>query len=202
MVAKLTWRSPGFLTVKDTQWLCQRSRAVLHEFLSLTGVRAIPTSTLARRYVECLRLTLLIIMVGALYRILHLSREAMANRLRAALVKIIDICETFDGSDSILSEELIARDGQTDRYSIRQANEMLLWMCFIGYWAAGETDALWFAVSTVKIATNRLDLRSLRDLEEVMLRHLYSKTMQRDSLRKISSTILSSHEPYERVVPA
>lgn len=178
MVAKLVWRTPEFATKKDTKWLCRRAKAVLHELQTLDAFKKGSTSDFAGQQAECLRLTLLIVVKSVNHRVLHLSRKAQAARLRTALAELVHI-RHLDGFDQPMDIE-----------SDRQSSEVLLWMSFTGYWAAGEAaDAPWFAESMIILATRQLGLRNFHDLEEVMLRHLYSRTAQQDSLMDIAAMI-------------
>ena len=184
-VAKVVWRAPEFAVKADTIWLCKKSKATLHELLSLTGSKNIDTSNVSGQQAECLRLTLIIVLTAAQYRLLHLSRFQQARRLKAALFSIVRLDWTrFSGPPRAKIEDKDAFKLEETYYS---PNEMVLWMCMTGYWAAADgPEATWFAEASVAIA-KRLGLDGYEDLHRVMTRYLYSKTLQRESLVSIAN---------------
>ena len=184
-VAKVIWRAPEFAVRADTIWLCKKSEATLHELLSLTGSKNIDTSNFSGQQAECLRLTLIIVLTAAQYRLLHLSRFQQARRLKAALISIVqlDWARVLGTSGAKIENEEMSNIEQ----AYYDPNEMALWMCMTGYWAATDgPEAAWFAEASVAIA-KRLGLDDYEDLHGVMTRYLYSKTLQRESLISIAN---------------
>ena len=178
VVAKLVWRAPDLATKEDTEWLCKRSRAVLHSFLSMTEAKRIDTSTFAGRQAECVRLTLIIVLMSAQYRLTHISRRQQSLRLRAALMPIARL-------DWAKPHRAPSAERQGSGFNI---HELLLWILLTGHWAATDTpEAAWFAETAVEVATQKLDLKDYDDLHLVMTRYLYSKTVQREALENVTA---------------
>lgn len=199
MVAKLIWRAPQQATKRDTQWLCRRSQAVLHELLSMTGSRKIPTSTSSGRYAEALRLTLIIVLTSALYR-LHLSRSMQSGRLRNSL-SIIVYDRFATTPRSILSDvSMTETDDGSDNEATRESDELLLWILFTGYWAsAGTDDGVWFAEAIVNVSRQCIQLNDFSELESIMMRYLYSRTGQRYALTTIAAMIAGERVPSSEI---
>lgn len=196
-VAKLVWRAPKYASKRETQWLCRRSQAVLHELLSLNGARKIPSSTSLGKYAECLRLTLIITMTSALYR-LHRSRSMQSGRLRAVLSSVVEIrfCNTPRGFRIGDDLEVIDVGELAGHQATRGSDELLLWMLFMGYWASSDTvDTGWFAEAIVRLSRQYLQPRNFSDLESIMMKYLYSKTVQRGSLARVAAMISEVKSP-------
>lgn len=182
-VAKVVWQAPDFATKQDTSWLCRRTRAVLHELLSLGNSKEIDITTFAGRQGECLRLTLIIILMSALSRVLFHSRREQALRLKAMLIPIARL----DWEAQVRGLPQVSSVDQSEDTSPFNPHEMLLWIAMTGYWAAmGSPEAVWFAETAVEIAVQRLDLRGYKDLHTTMNKYLYSRTVQQECLEQIA----------------
>lgn len=203
-VAKIIWRAPEIATKQDADWLCKRSRVVLHESLSLAGVKRIDTSTFGGQQAACFRQTLNIVLMGVISRQLHFSRRELADRLRGLLVPIVELDWRTQQRQQQQEEEnggtevpVAASSHLANTSSQFNEHEMLLWMLLTGYWiAAGTPDSEWFAEHAANVAVRRLSLKGYDDLHVVMTKYLYSKTVQRESLEQIASSISVDRQRY------
>lgn len=185
-VAKVIWQIPELATKEDANWLCRKSRATLHELLSMTDAKQIDHSTHLGRLAECLRRTLIIVLMSAQYRVTYMFRQQLAVRLQEALLQIL-MHEQQQSEASPASIDSVT----TPPANIM--NDLLLWMLFTGYWAALKTfDSDWFAQKAIEVAVEKLKLRSFHDLDAVMTRYLYARTVQHDALRSLA-TLLYQH---------
>lgn len=194
-VAKIVWRAPETATKQDTDWLCKRSRVVLHESLSLCRGKRFDTSTFKGQQAACFRQTLNIVLMGAISRQLHLSRPEQAERLKALLLPTIGVDwntqqqqqeEESDSSVAVFNNPE-STSGQYDMH------EMLLWILLTGYWvAAGTIYGEWFAEHAVDVAVRRLGLKGYGDLHVIMTKYLYSKTVQRESLEQVAASMVAN----------
>ncbi|KAK5939420.1 hypothetical protein PMZ80_008724 [Knufia obscura] len=188
LVAKVIWRAPGLATRDDARWLCRKSKATLHELISLTGSKKIDTSTFFGQQAECLRQTLVILLMSAQSRLLRLSRKEQAARLKTALTPIVRLDWNSPSRRKDAKPQSVAGLHADEHQYV--PNEMLLWMCMTGHWAASEApEETWFAGASVAIAQHRLGLTDYNDLHRTMTKYLYSKTVQRESLMAIAKEL-------------
>lgn len=189
MVAKFVWRAPQHVTTRETQWLCRRSQAVLHDLLSLNNARKIPTCTSIGRYSECLRLTLILVMTSALYR-LQLSRKMQVERLKVALERVVSDRILSDTLSGWTEEAAMRSEGTVHDEPSHESDELLLWMLFIGYWASsGTIDTPWFAEAIPHIGRDCLNVKTLEEVEAIMRKYLYGKTVQHFSLTEVAALL-------------
>lgn len=190
VVAKVVWRASGFATKDDTKWLCQKSRAILHDLLSFVGPKAFHTSAITGQLSEALRLTLIIIMTSVQFRVARIARRKYATQLKAALIPLIDggwnaLPWSTQAQLSDQRRRAAYRERTTEEVRI-DLDEFMLWMLLTGHWAStGSPEEMWFAQTAGTVAMQRLGLSGL-DLHKVMRRYLYSKTVQEASLRTVA----------------
>lgn len=160
-VAKVIWLIHDFATRQDAEWLCKRSKSLLHDLLSLQPVLDRSADCVETCQARCLLLTLTIYVTGAYHRMLHLSHQALAERLKLAL------------------KQLMACGADLD-------SRMYLWIAMTGFWASYETENRdWHKRLVIGVAT-KLSLCTPKRLHDVMNEYLWSNTVQQYTLYEIA----------------
>lgn len=168
-VAHVIWTAPEIATKEDSSWLCRKSRAALHNLLSMTGAKQIGQLTYSGQLAECLRRTLIIVLMSAQYRVMYMSREILAARLKEALLLIL------------------THNHEPSPAAAVTTHSLLLWMLITGYWTALDlVHEAWFAQMAIYVAVQKLDYKEFDDLDKLMNRYLYARTVQHGALRRLA----------------
>lgn len=175
-VAKVIWNADDFANRQDCEWLCRRTKAVLYELLTLQPVFDGATKNLRDCKAKCLLLTLIVYVTGAYHRMLHLSREALVKRLKAAI------------------RELTRHEDYASRPHSHADASMCLWIFMTGFWASHQMESRAWYKGLVTDAARNLGLHTPQALHKSMNKYLWSNTVQQYTLYEVAECLTEQAE--------
>lgn len=191
-IAKVVWLSPVAVCF-DAEWLCRKARAVLRHLLKIAPENNIGPSDVVGKCMEAVRCTLIIMMAHACTLIGFQTAKLNVLKLQNSLAFALKHWAPPLG----LTLELAPLGDEPVPPSIRDHLGHILFTCMVGVFSANlpgyeETEAFFMdrAVNLCKL----LDIRSFGDLQNHMVKFLYSPVLQEQSVLKVAAK-LESIEP-------
>jgi len=179
-IAKVVWLSP-LAVCFDAEWLCRKARAVLRALLAVAPETIFGPKNIATMCMECLRLSLMILLTHACTLIGFETAKANVNRLQQAFSLAFSLWAPSVGRTLDLKP---IYHGRLSQFEEAQAG-FVLWSLMTAVWASQDsTGQEWFIERACNIS-HYFEIHSYDDLHAHMSQYLYSKTLQEASLRKV-----------------